>query len=147
MLNKFGRSRRDSESDRIRSDSWEQSSLWQSAQGVLAKAQAGFEQNDRQRSQSSAAKTSDKSTIEKLFHYTQENAVEKIQRLLSEGVPVRSSNSSGQTTLHIAVLWGNHQAAAVLIDAKADVNAKNKTGGTPLHIAASSSKRLEGDQS
>ena len=50
-----------------------------------------------------------------------------------------------QTALHVAVLWGNLEAAEALVANSADVNKPNRlTGGTPLHIACSSPKVANG---
>lgn len=42
----------------------------------------------------------------------------------------------GNTALHVAIQTGDTTTAMRLIDAGADVNAKNKFGETPMHYAA-----------
>lgn len=49
----------------------------------------------------------------------------------------------GQTPLHIAALWGNTEAAKVLLEAGANANIENSRGTTPLHFAASARKKAE----
>ena len=43
----------------------------------------------------------------------------------------------GNTPLKVACVWGDIDAASFLLDAGADVNAKNEDGYTALHWAAS----------
>jgi len=82
-----------------------------------------------------------------LLGFAQQNKPEEIQRVLDEtpGMDPSTGNSVGQTALHVACLWGNLAAADCLIKNNADVNKTNDlTGGTPLHIAVTSPKPLEG---
>jgi ankyrin repeat protein len=44
----------------------------------------------------------------------------------------------GETPLHLAVRYGHKDVAEFLLEHKADVNAKNNVGGTPLHVVANS---------
>ena len=74
--------------------------------------------------------------------------VPAIQRCISEGVNPNFRTSAGQTALHIAAMWGNLNAVNALIAAGADLNPQNwiernylgYIGGTPLHVAANSTK-------
>lgn len=43
----------------------------------------------------------------------------------------------GNTLLKVAVVWGDIEAVGVLLDADADIDAKNEDGYTALHWAAS----------
>ena len=68
---------------------------------------------------------------------------------LTSGTPATHSNRVGQSSLHIAALWGNDLALKALLShipkGSMDLNIKNKIGGsTPLHSAANSNKKLKG---
>jgi len=68
--------------------------------------------------------------------------------MFPEPVDVDYAGGVGQTALHIAAMWGNLNAVNALIAAGADLNPQNwiernylgYTGGTPLHVAANSTK-------
>ena len=47
---------------------------------------------------------------------------------MAQGTDPSFANSVGQTALHVAVLWGNVDAAQFLVDAGADVNKRNELG-------------------
>ena len=78
----------------------------------------------------------------------QRDDVQTIQTLISEGYDVNRGTSAGQTPLHIAAMWGNLNAVNALMAAGADLNPQNwiernhlgYIGGTPLHVAANSTK-------
>ena len=53
---------------------------------------------------------------------------------------VNSRDSSGDTPLHIAAIWGDADAIESLLAAGADVNAKGDMSCTPLHYAVSQGK-------
>jgi ankyrin repeat protein len=56
---------------------------------------------------------------------------------LAEGADPTSCNRMGQTALHIAAIWDGREVGALLVEAGADVNARNMMGGgTPLMAAA-----------
>lgn len=75
----------------------------------------------------------------------QKNNVQRLADLIAGGMDPNWGNSVGQTALHVAVLWGNADAADLLISRGANVNKPNElTRGTPLHILCSSSKELGG---
>uniref|UniRef100_A0A7S2HJ57 Uncharacterized protein n=1 Tax=Helicotheca tamesis TaxID=374047 RepID=A0A7S2HJ57_9STRA len=72
----------------------------------------------------------------------QKNQPERIRGLIEvRKIPASHSNFIGQTSLHIAVLWGNIECIEVLIEKGANVNAANSlSGDTPLHLAVTSNK-------
>ncbi len=49
---------------------------------------------------------------------------------------VNTPNRLGQTPLHTAISYHNHEAAALLIHKGANVNVQDKDGNSPLHMAA-----------
>jgi len=55
---------------------------------------------------------------------------------------VNARDNSGATALHHAVGFGNAATIAFLLDAGADVNAKNRRGATPLHWATTSEEKV-----
>jgi ankyrin repeat protein len=61
--------------------------------------------------------------------------VTAVGQLLQEGTPPNGAASGGWTALHRAAYGGHRQIAQVLLDAGADLNAKDKQGFTPLHWA------------
>lgn len=76
---------------------------------------------------------------------TQKNDVAKLEELIKAGVPVGFANGVKQTALHVAALWGNIEAATVLISHGAPLNVQNSlSGATPLHMVAGSSKDYAG---
>lgn len=78
----------------------------------------------------------------KLMSASKDDNVEAVRALLAAGVPANASNGIGQTSLHVAALWGCVEVARVLIDAGASLSVANQFGATPLHFAAQN-KRLE----
>lgn len=65
-----------------------------------------------------------------------DNDARTMARALASGMPPDAANSFGQTSLHVAALWGNNECATVLLKSRADVNVINSVGTTPLHFAA-----------
>lgn len=60
-----------------------------------------------------------------------------VQSALSDGADPNAAEGDGLTALHIAAEQGNSQIARLLIDARANVEAKTRLGEyTPLHLAA-----------
>ena len=55
--------------------------------------------------------------------------------IASDPSTAKQANGIGQTGLHVAALWGNFEVAMMLIDAGANINAKNQFGVTPLASA------------
>lgn len=61
----------------------------------------------------------------------------KLQALLSQGVDVDVPQGDGATALHWAVYWDEEAAVDQLVAARANVNAVNDLGVTPLFLACS----------
>ena len=78
----------------------------------------------------------------KLMSAAKDDDVETVTRLLAQGLSPDLANGIGQTSLHVAAIWGNVAVARVLLDAGASVNVANQFGATPLHFAAQN-KRVE----
>lgn len=81
-------------------------------------------------------------TTPKLMSASKDDDVETVTQLLALGLSPDSVNGIGQTSLHVAAIWGNLAVARVLLDAGASVNVVNQFGATPLHFAAQN-KRVE----
>ncbi len=63
--------------------------------------------------------------------------VAAVRSALSDGADLNAAEGDGLTALHIAAEQGNSQIARLLIDARANVEAKTRLGEyTPLHLAA-----------
>jgi len=68
----------------------------------------------------------------------QNGDIKKVALLLKQQPSLVSSKDEkyGQTALHVAALNNQMDVAKLLIENKADVNAKANNGSTPLHLAA-----------
>ena len=78
----------------------------------------------------------------KLMSASKDDDVATVTRLLAQGLSPDLANGIGQTSLHVAAIWGNVAVARVLLDAGASINVANQFGATPLHFAAQN-KRVE----
>merc|ERR1712070_1103829 len=73
-----------------------------------------------------------------LLSAAQRDDVRALKMAMRLGAPATYGNRAGQTALHIACLWGNFMCLDPLIEAGANLNAKNTISGqTPLHMCAS----------
>jgi len=73
---------------------------------------------------------------EPLIKAVREKSVEKVEKLLRDGVEVNITTEKGLTPLHIASQQGSLMIVGLLIAHGADVNAKAMYDETPLHFAA-----------
>lgn len=69
-----------------------------------------------------------------------DNLWETMEQLLANGVSASACNKIGQTSLHVAAIWGHVEVAEVLLRNGANVNAVNQFGLAPLHAAAQGSR-------
>ena len=79
-------------------------------------------------------------TTPKLMAASKDDDAETVTQLLAQGLSPDAANGIGQTSLHVASIWGNLAVARVLLDAGASVNVVNQFGATPLHFAAQNSR-------
>ncbi|XP_042882906.1 adhesion G protein-coupled receptor L2-like isoform X2 [Penaeus japonicus] len=71
-------------------------------------------------------------------------SLERVSRLLEQGVQVDARDKQGWTPLHNAANSGNEELVRLLLTHGADVNAKDyQYGRTPLHLAVWSGKKRE----
>ena len=61
--------------------------------------------------------------------------IDVVRHLLTAGISPDTIDEHGGTALHAAAQEGWEQVAILLIEAKADINKKDKDGNTPLDIA------------
>jgi len=74
--------------------------------------------------------------VEALTRAVAQNDIDRVQSLIKEGADVNADIKGGVTFLHIALLQGHEEVAALLIAGGADTHAKMTDGTTPLHLAA-----------
>ena len=77
-----------------------------------------------------------------LLTAAKKNDCNKMETLITSGVPPSHANGIGQTALHVAAIWGNLEAIQFLLKQdNINVNAANSLmGATPLHTIVHSSK-------
>ncbi|MBD0392011.1 ankyrin repeat domain-containing protein [Wolbachia endosymbiont of Pentalonia nigronervosa] len=78
------------------------------------------------------------SLIDNLFIQVKEGDPQNVEDYIKKGVVVNAKDKDGWTSLHYAVQNNRNEVVGVLLNNKADVNAKTTDkGNTPLHIAVS----------
>jgi uncharacterized protein len=65
-----------------------------------------------------------------------------VRLLVERGMSVRQRDEDGNSALHVAASAGFAGTVAVLLDAGAEVNAKNVRGDTPLDLTSSEAVRV-----
>lgn len=67
-------------------------------------------------------------------------SLEVVKKILSENKScVNIADTQGRTALHLACVLGQHAIALELINAGADINARDKESNTPIHYASTNS--------
>lgn len=89
-----------------------------------------------------SAQERDQFGITALHYAAQKPNVDELKRLLGEGWSPNMRCSQGWTPLFSAVVVSNQEAASLLLDAGADVNASCKNGSIALHFAKDDMARL-----
>ena len=79
---------------------------------------------------------------DRILSASQKNNSNLIEHLITNlKVSPDHTNGVGQSSLHVAALWGNLEACEVLLKHNANTNAQNRiNGATPLHSAVQSMK-------
>jgi ankyrin repeat protein len=88
----------------------------------------------------------DKALIEMYLHHAAANNDDRtLTKLINHsGVNVNATNSyTGDTALHEATRYGHYEAANTLLIYGAKVNAQNRDGDTPLHMAIYSQNNIK----
>ena len=68
--------------------------------------------------------------------------VERVKALLKDNPDlVLARYLVGETPLHLAAKWGHKDVVALLLGAKAEINAQTESGETPLHYAAENGEK------
>ena len=88
--------------------------------------------------QGRAQGTQNNDRVKLLWKAAQENDVTTLQKLIREGVNIEANDAKRRTALMIATHQQNNEAAKVLIDAGADVNALDDLHDSPFLYAGAS---------
>jgi len=81
--------------------------------------------------------TSENVSTKELFESVKGNDIDKVKKLIEQGVNINAEDYIGWRPLHWAVHKGNINITELLVKAGAEINSKTKTQcDTPLHIAA-----------
>lgn len=67
--------------------------------------------------------------------YDPRNGIEKMKRILANGVDVNIKDKYGNTPLHFALEYGTYDSVLFLLENGADIEAKNNRGVTPIHLS------------
>src|SRR5215475_5224967 len=89
-----------------------------------------------------AASAGQSLTQDRLYSAIRANDLRQIKALLEEGVSANAEGPDGITPLMAAAENGSLDAMKMLIDRRADVNAKNTYGSTALMWSVTDSKKV-----
>lgn len=78
---------------------------------------------------------------QEIHQLTKAGQIEKVRRMVQNGVDVNSPDENGRTALHIASELGHNIDMQVLFDLGANINAQDEQGRTPLMYAARAAER------
>jgi ankyrin repeat protein len=78
----------------------------------------------------------------RLLHAAASDDAAMVRSLVADGVPVDTTDTSGEPALHLAVRLEKPQASAALLQLGADVHARGPTGKTVVHFLAAYPKTL-----
>src|SRR5262245_15825509 len=79
---------------------------------------------------------------DKLYSAIRANDLRQIKGLLEDGISANAEGPEGITPLMAAAETGSVEAMKLLIDRRADVNAKNASGATALMWSVTDSKKV-----
>ncbi len=74
-------------------------------------------------------------TNEKLLTASWNGDIKEVWDLLDKGADINTSNSLGETALHLAAFGGHSETAELLLEKRANINAVDKGGNTALLLA------------
>jgi uncharacterized protein len=80
---------------------------------------------------------------QRLIYAVRTGNYERLAELLKQPDAVKERSEAGRTALHAAAEEGDLQAARILVEAGADVNARTRDGATPLQLAAGYGRAID----
>ena len=89
--------------------------------------------NSKKCSHEDTMKVTEKSSL--FFSAAYSDNLELLTALLRAGVDINTSNSKGETALHIACKEGNTKATKLLLQNEANLLAVDRIGNAPIHVA------------
>src|SRR5438876_595123 len=81
-------------------------------------------------------------SFDKMYSAIRANDIRQMTALLDEGIHANAEGPDGMTPLMVAAEVGSIDAMKVLIDHRADVNARNTSGSTALMWSVTDQKKV-----